>query len=55
MAATDYIICEGCLGTIYLAKKTKPRKNGPQLMSQDRRTHKIITYLKLSKITQSTE
>ena len=37
MAATDYIICEGCLGTIYLAKKTKPRKSGPQIMSHDRR------------------
>lgn len=37
MAANDYIICEGCLGTIYLAKKTRPRKNGPQVMSLDRR------------------
>lgn len=32
MAATDYIICEGCLGTMYLSKKTKPRKHGPQIM-----------------------
>ena len=33
MAAKDYIIVEGCLGTVYLAKKTKT----PNLMSQDRR------------------
>lgn len=36
MAAKDYVIVEGCLGTVYLAKKTKT----PNLMSQDRR---IIT------------
>jgi hypothetical protein len=35
MAATDYIIVEGCLGTLYLAKKKKPTKRGPQTMSQD--------------------
>lgn len=33
MAAKDYIIVEGCLGTVYLAKKTKSEK----LISQDRR------------------
>ena len=33
MAAKDYIIVEGCLGTVYLAKKTKT----PNLMSADRR------------------
>ena len=37
MAAIDYIIVEGCLGTLYLAKKKKPTKRGPQTMSQDRR------------------
>lgn len=33
MSAKDYMIVEGCLGTPYLAKKTKSNK----LMSQDRR------------------
>lgn len=33
MAAKDYVIVEGCFGTVYLAKKTK----SPNLMSQDRR------------------
>lgn len=33
MAAKDYIIVEGCLGTVYLAKKIKSEK----LISQDRR------------------
>ena len=33
MSAKDYTIVEGCLGTPYLAKKTKSDK----LMSQDRR------------------
>ena len=37
MAATDYVIVEGCLGTLYLARKKKPTKRGPQTMSQDRR------------------
>lgn len=36
MAATDYVICEGCFD-IYLVKKTKPKAKGPQVMSQDRR------------------
>ena len=34
MSAKDYTIVEGCLGTPYLAKKTKSDK----LMSQDRRS-----------------
>ncbi len=37
MAATDYEIVEGCLGTLYLARKKKPTKRGSQTMSQDRR------------------
>ena len=37
MAATDYVIVEGCLGTLYLARKKAPTKRGPQTMSQDRR------------------
>lgn len=37
MAATDYVIVEGCLGTLYLARKKKPTKKGPQTMSLDRR------------------
>ena len=37
MAATDYEIVEGCLGTIYLARKKKPTKSGLQTMSKDRR------------------
>lgn len=36
MAATDYIIVEGMFNA-YLTKKKKPAKNGPQLMSEDRR------------------
>ena len=37
MAATDYIIVDGCLGTLYLTRKKKPTKRGPQTMSKDRR------------------
>ena len=37
MAATDYVIVEGCLGTLYLARKKKPTRRGLQTMSQDRR------------------
>lgn len=37
MAAKDYEIVEGCMGTLYLAKKPKnPNKRFP-LMSEDRR------------------
>ena len=37
MAAKDYTFGAGCFGTIYLTKKTKPRKDGLHLMSKDRR------------------
>ena len=37
MAAKDYTFGVGCFGGIYLTKKTKPRKDGLHLMSQDRR------------------
>lgn len=37
MAANDYIIVEGCLGGLYLAKKKKPTKNGVETISNDRR------------------
>ena len=37
MAAKDYTFGAGCFGAIYLTKKTKPRKDGLHLMSQDRR------------------
>ena len=36
MAASDYVIVAGMLN-LYLAKKKKPTKNGPQIMSLDRR------------------
>ena len=39
MAAKDYVIVEGCFN-VFLAKKKKPSKKGPQTMSEDRR---IIT------------
>lgn len=37
MAAKDYTFGAGCFGTVYLTKKTKPRKDGLHLMSRDRR------------------
>lgn len=37
MSTKDYTFAAGCFGTIYLTKKTKPRKNGLHLMSEDRR------------------
>lgn len=40
MAAKDYIIVEGCLGGLYLAKKItlkKSSKREPPTMSEDRR------------------
>lgn len=37
MAAKDYTFGAGCFGTVYLTKKTKPRKDGLHLMSKDRR------------------
>ena len=36
MAATDYIIVAGRQNA-YFARKKKPTKNGPQVMSKDRR------------------
>lgn len=36
MAATDYVIVTGWQNA-YLAKRKKPSKKGPQIMSQDRR------------------
>lgn len=36
MAATDYEIVTGWMNA-YIAKKKKPTKKGPQVMSQDRR------------------
>lgn len=36
MAANDYVFVPG-LFNVFLAKKKKPSKNGPQIMSQDRR------------------
>jgi hypothetical protein len=37
MAAKDYTFGAGVFGTIYLTRKTKPRKDGLHLMSLDRR------------------
>lgn len=36
MAAKDYTFAAGCFD-IFLTKKTKPRKDGTHLMSEDRR------------------
>lgn len=46
MAAKDYTFAAGWMN-IYLTKKTKPRKDGTHLMSQDRRllTEDEILYI----------
>lgn len=36
MPAKDYVFVTGCINA-YLAKKKRPTKKGPQIMSEDRR------------------